>query len=206
MSTNALHSLYGGKQARNALSGNVGGQARKQEVWTPEWILAAARQAMGGIQLDPCGATAYESEVRVGPKVNPITGGWFADITLVQPGACEGLQTSPHGGTLVSLDGKSQDWSQAKSTFVNPEFADLEAWLTHASLCGQRGGRTTFLSPVRTHRRWWLPTIRSTGGEIVFLDYRVKFKGHESAFPAPLCLITWNCRLPDLGARETGRW
>ena len=208
--SNALKSLFGDQ---NALAGNVGGQRRVQETWTPDWVIDAASQAMGGIQLDPCGASSYDSEVTVVHKrlngervtrVNPTTGGWFADITLTRPGAFEGLAQSPHGGTVISKDSYPEDWTQARSVYLNPEFAELEKWLTKAAETG-RHTQVIALSPVRTHRSWWFPTIQRSGGAIVYLSYNVKFKGHDFAFPAPLCLISWNCTLPDLGARETWR-
>jgi hypothetical protein len=196
----ALASLYGGK----ALAGNVGGQEREQEVWTPDWILAAASASMGGIQLDPCGASRFDSEVvhvKKKGKVVPITGGWFADVTLVKPGTHEGLVQSPHGGTVVCLDGLAQDWSQARSVFVNPPYDALEVWLNK---CKGANTPVVALVPVRTHRPWFCAAAR--GALVVTLTYRVIFKGHLDAFPAPLALVCWNVDLVDLGERETGRW
>jgi hypothetical protein len=42
---------------------------------------------------------------------------------------------------------------------------------------------------------------------VVFLDYKVIFKGFKHTFPAPLVMVAWgDCAIPDLGPRETGRW
>lgn len=81
---NALHSLYGGASARKALSGNVGGQEREQEVWTPDWIWDVARAALGGrIALDPCAASRPE--------------GWRAAHNVTLPGNGLAITWDPVG-------------------------------------------------------------------------------------------------------------
>ena len=208
--SNALSTLYAAPgQSATALAGNVGGQEREQETWTPDTVIAVCRAAMGGIQLDPCGASRYDSTVTLKAtknrpqKVNPITGGWFADVTLVKPGTFEGLVKSPHGGTVVCLDGKTQDWSQAKSTFVNPPFDDLEAWMRLAALHGAKSP-VCLLGPFRPHRRWFTEIAR-TCTNFVTLWYSLRFKGHSDACPFPLFLASWSCEIPDMGTMETGR-
>lgn len=108
----------------------------------------------------------------------------FAEVSL-----CRELDPVCDGLALEWLDG----------SYVNPPFVDLGAWLAK----GARGRRVIVLCPFRPHRRWFFEAC--AGAQIVCLHYNVKFKGHKSAFPAPLCLISWNCVLPDLGVRETGR-
>lgn len=212
---NALDSLSG---AASALSGNVGGQEREQEAWTPDWILRAAEASFGGpIQLDPCGATAWELPEAWTVDRNgrrrlaraAISGGWFADLTLVKPGTHEGLKRSPHGGTVVCLDGKAQDWRQARSVFVNWPYDDTEAWLGKCAREGAAGARIIGLGPFRPHRRWFpelAKTCAATGGDLVSLWYSVRFKGHKDAFPAPLALFSWNVPIIPLGEKETARW
>lgn len=202
----ALDTLYG----RRALAGNVGGLEREQETWTADWTTAAVREAFGGsIHLDPCGASSYDSEVilretKNRPEIrNPTTGGWYADVTLVKPGTHEGLVQSPHGGTVVCLDGLAQDWTAARSVFLNPEFNNLRPWLEKAAATGDAGVPTILLGPVRPHRSWW-PAL-AFSGTVIYLNYNYKFKGHKDACPFPLCLIAWNCTVPDLGSRETWR-
>ena len=209
--TSALQTLYGSsEQSQTKLAGNIGGQGREAETWTPDWLIEVSRQAMGSIHLDPCGASKFDSTVTLKAtknrkeRVNPITGGWFADVTLVKPGTFEGLAQSPHGGTVVCLDGLSQDWSQAASVFVNPPYADLEAWLQKCAETAVYGTPVVCLGPFRPHRTWFPRLLRKA--EIVSLWYRVMFKGHVDACPFPLFLAAWNCEIPALGDRETGRW
>ena len=89
-SANAVTSLYGGSVARKrkssgkldaestALAGNVGGQARTQEVHTPRWLLDFVELAFGGpIALDPCAASDPEA--------------WFASRNTTLPPATEPL-------------------------------------------------------------------------------------------------------------------
>ncbi len=192
------------------LAGNVGGQWRIQEVRTPTWILDAAREALGGrIGLDPCAASDPEF--------------WFADRNMSLAAEAVPFQEElerirkekgsrarqkeltallkPYylGGAL------KVDWGDYRDgTFCNPPYGFLEPWLERL----QREGRDVFrrvvgVYPIRTHRRWWMKLHQ--GFEIVTLDYDVVFEGFEHAFPAPLCMTSYNCRIPPLGERETGR-
>lgn len=168
---------------------------------------------MGSIELDPCAASAYDSAVENKVKRKgrteivtvPTTGGWFADLSITAPGG-EGLRRSPHGGTVVSADSLLLDWD-ARSVFVNPPFDDLEVWLIKASTEARKSTerKLVFLGPYRTHRSW-LPPILQAADCLVTLGYNVKFKGYLTAVPFPLFLASWNCRIPDLGRMETGRW
>lgn len=205
--TSALATLYGAPdQSNTALAGNVGGQGREQEAWTPTWVIQAACRAFGGpIHLDPCGASSFASEVVHKGKANPITGGWFAQVTLVKPGTHEGLVQAPHGGTVVCLDGLTQDWSQARSVFVNPPYDSLEAWLQKCAETAVHGTPIILLGPFRPHRKWF-PRLLDKAQDLVLLNYAVKFQGHLNSFPAPLFLASWNVGIPYLEERENGRW
>ena len=191
---NALSSLYGGsvaiarRTAADALCGNVGKKERAQEVLTPEWVLDAAREAMGGIELDPCASTDPSN--------------WFASFNITEPGQFEGVVDGAVG-CGVSTDAKAIIAWDASRIFQNPPFGDLQAWLECAVAAAARGSKLVHLGPVRPHRRWWRPLVKR--GFIVYLNYDVKFRGHKQAFPAPLCLVSFNCVIPWLGERETGR-
>lgn len=193
---NALQSLYGA----SALAGNVGGLDRKQETHTPEAILGPVRAALGGaIQLDPCAASEQAC--------------WFAGVNITLPPAAVALEAHLAGAdkkTKATIMSTLKPFYRALppvdvcpgfTTFVNPPFGFLELWMRW---CARRGGPTIGLWPVRTHRRWWVSACK--GAEVVLLDYKVVFVGHKNAFPAPLCLVSWGCTVPDLGPRETGRW
>lgn len=221
--TNALASFTGAKQAAatRALAGNVGGQAREQEAWTPTWVLDAARAAFGGpIQLDPCGASAWElpevldrrkdgsvvmtSHKTPRPKVKraAVSGGWYADVTLTGEGGYQG--PSPHGGVCMAVSGLSPNGVWGADTFFNPEFDNLAAWLDRAQASAARGYRVVGLFPYRARRGWWVAGTR--GAELVQLYYDVRFQGYASAHPENMVLVGWNCSIPSLGKRETARW
>lgn len=205
---NALMSLYGGKDAlaartaADALCGNVGGQARIQETWSPEWIVQAAHAAMDGIEYDPCAASD--------PRA------WFADRNTTLPPEAVALearmhaaQSKPERADLARklkpyyFSGSLTAAWNARSAYVNNPFKWLEAWLRKCVEEAQRGTKIVQLGPVRTHREWWRPLVRT--GHVVYLRYDVCFQGHRQAFPAPLALVSWNCIVPYLGERETGR-
>lgn len=76
-------------------------------------------------------------------------------------------------------------------SFFNPPFADLRPWLEHARTCAAAGARIVGLVPARTHRAWFQDAMISARAT-TFLG-GVKFVGHKTPFPAPLCLISWNC-------------
>lgn len=199
--THALQSLYGGKDARaTALSGNIGGQVREQEVLTPLDILQVAATAFGGqIDYDPCASTNSAN--------------WFAttNVTLLPQGqAIEALYAdckTKAERKAVAKAVKPFYWmlppQGAGSAFVNPPYGTtfLDKWM---KWCQTRMYPTIGFWPVRTHRPWWIKY--SAGAEVVLLRYDVKFRGHKCAFPAPLCLASWHCQIPDMGAKETGRW
>lgn len=200
---NAFDGMIG---APRALGGAVGGQARDQEVWTPDWVLDAARETLGGtIQLDPCGASSYEAREVRRPDGRlyrrAITAGWYATVTLALDGG--DARTGPHGGLVLPVDGLSCSWVGYR-TFVNPPYNTLETWLTKCAGEAQSGATVIALIPVRTRRPWWVTLCRT--GQIVFLHYDVRFKGYLSAHPENMALVSWNCTIPDLGAKETGRW
>lgn len=201
---NAISSLYG---AGNALAGNVGGQARRQEVHTPRWFLdEAVRPAVGGvIGLDPCAAS------------DPSR--WFAKDSITAPGIVHDLEA-----LLLTLPKGSKDAQAVKrslraiystppelpgetlSAFVNPPFAYLQPWIEWCRDAARRGVRVVGLWPVRPGNAWWIPGCRAAGGEIVFLSARFAFEGFKAAHPEDMACVAWNCQVPDLGKWETGRW
>lgn len=141
----------------------------EQEVRTPPDVIARVVRAFGGqpIALDPCA-----------PSKSPPA--FYAD-RYVRAG-------DPEHGLIVP-------W--VDRTYANPEFADLVPWLAKARLHAAQAHRPriVLLVPVRTHRAWFQAAVLSTaalGGAVAFLG-PVKFVGHKGAFPAPLCLISWNC-------------
>lgn len=151
----------------------------EQEVRTPPDVIARVVRAFGGptfagsgIALDPCA-----------PSKSPPS---FHADRYVRAG--EGSD---------GLGGLSPDLTWPDRTYANPEFADLVPWLAKARLHAAQAHRPriVLLVPARTHRAWFQAAVLSTaalGGAVAFLG-PVKFVGHKGAFPAPLCLISWNC-------------
>jgi len=211
---NAVHSLYGGGAARRALAGCVGGQSRAQEVLSPDFAVDAAREALGGeIGVDPCASS------------NPAN--WFAlhNFTLTEDAlALEGelasMQALPKpervarkkeiralkrqvkahylGGALIGSWG-----TYDLGAYLNPAYGYLKQWSARVQLEARAFRRIVVLEPFRPHRDWW---VRNHAGcELIALNYNVVFKGHKSAFPAPLCMVSFNCRIPSLGKRENWR-
>jgi hypothetical protein len=181
---------------KKALAGNVGGQAREQEVWTPDWIVEAAREALGGtIDVDPCAASKSEA--------------WFATYNITAGPHIDGYRTESivfeggRGGWIS--DSLRTDWASDLGHFVNPPYQHpaYQLWLEKCAAEAAKGARIVLLGPTRPNRKWFRPALRAA--EVVELNYKVIFKGHDSAFPASLFLASWNCRLPDLGDRENGR-
>lgn len=157
--------------ARDAMqglaTGNRAGKPAKrlQEILTPQPIVSfVLRLWPEGISMDPCASTDPRSLVDAVVKV-------FAP----------GPNTMGEGGLAASWHNR---------TYVNPPFADLQAWLAKAvaSAVPPRS-RVVVLAPVRSHRSWWRRAARSAG-VVVELD-PVRFVGYDDAFPAPLCLMIW---------------
>jgi hypothetical protein len=199
----ALDSRYG--KAR-ALAGNVGVADREQEAWTPDWVLDAAREALGGrIGLDPCGASAWTlPEIRdAAGRVKRAAqdgGGWFADVTLART---DHAGVGPHGGLVIDCDALDTDWSDAGTVFQNPPYDSLDVWLVKLVETAALGVPCVHLGPVRPKRVWWWPLVST--GEIVWLNYDVRFRGYKQAHPENLCLVSFNCTIPPLGKRENWR-
>jgi hypothetical protein len=184
----------------NALAGNVGGQARNQEVLTPRWILEAVRESFGGaIEYDPCASTDFANWFALDNDTLPVAARQLERrMAESEPAEAARLKKliKPYYQALPKLDR-----AKGGDTFVNPPFGHLDIWMRW---CFERRSRVIGLWPVRPHRPWWVKHSRLA--EVVMLRYDVVFVGHTQAFPAPLCLATYGCILPSLGARETGRW
>lgn len=123
--------------------------------------------------------------IELDPCAHPDAQRHFATHNVVFPESC----------------GLTASWMDR--TYFNPPFDDLRSWLQKASQEAQHGYGVIGLFPCRPHRRWFFEHLK--GAECVFLHYNVRFKGHKSAFPAPLVMCAWNCPIVYLGDRETHR-
>lgn len=164
---NAVHSLYGGKEAR-ALSGNVGKpkRAREQVVLTPMPLLAQiANGECPRPYLDP--ATERDNPTNA---LNFYTAG---------------------------DDGSSRSWTPAGGlsapywVFVNPPYGQLQKWMEKAADEAERGCRITMLIPFRSQRDWFCAVAARPAACLQSLK-PLAFVGHDQDFPAPLCLLHFN--------------
>jgi hypothetical protein len=211
----AYDNSFASRSNGKALAGNVGGQARVQEVLSPRWSVAAGRAALGGvIGLDPCAPSTRRLRFA---KHNACLSrkGQQLDRELLRLHGIPKHKTTAKqrkrmkevkrllkwhylGGSL------KRSWGPLKRTaFVNPPYAFLEEWMKRCAREAAAGRQVVGFWPARTHRKWWWKLLR--GAEIVFLNYRVIFEGHKNAFPQPMVMVTWNCTLPSLGAMELKR-
>jgi hypothetical protein len=139
----------------------------EQTIVTPDNLVDAVREIFGGeIALDPCAA----------PSGEPL-----ALVNYRGPG--------DH-----TTDGLAEPW--CPKTYVNPPYGKLKDWLSkvrHEALLG-KASHLIVLCPVRTNRVWWQET-REVADAYIELG-PVKFKGYDSAFPVPLCLMVWGHHYP----------
>jgi hypothetical protein len=210
VTSTALSSLYGGKVARQrregkALAGNVGGQKREQTVLTPPWFIkqlvnprlemfmANPTKPMPGqvaeytLALDPC--TTPENPTGALVK---CTG---TETLTSKDGAYE--TPSPFDNGLL-IDWKDTLLGLGKANpfvWVNPPFDALEEWLEKCAREGSRGIPIHALIPFRPHRVWFGDLLQFSKATIKSLA-PFPFVGSKSAFPAPLCLCSWNITSP----------
>lgn len=91
-------------------------------------------------------------------------------------------------------DGLAQDWS-GEVCWMNPPYGDqIGRWMQKAQSEAQRGATVVCLVPARTDTHWWHD--HATGGEIRFLQGRVKFVGTKSAAPFPSAVIVFSRPAP----------
>lgn len=165
--------------AKAALAGNVGGQEREQTVLTPDWIVEGVRQVFGG---------------------------------TIDLDPCAADDPATHLATVnvtKEMDGLSMPWSGC-TVYSNPPYADLKPWMTKYLDEALDWGNTQIIAlvPLRPQRKWFCDTIRRAGATLYTLA-PFPFKGHKQAFPAPMCLITYN--VPTgleliFPGKVTGRW
>lgn len=206
MSTNALQANYG---AKAALTGNVGAQDRAQEVLTPDYLVEAARLALGGvIMLDPCATLNTAHHVAVcNWHLNETVYLLEAELKQLR-GKDE--HTKDRRKELnkelkqryLTGPGLTCNWLAAE-TFVNHPYKYSKEWMEKIVQEAQVGARVVNLCPVRPWRSWWVRCARMAD-ECVWLA-PVAFKGHKQPAPMPMCMLTYGCRLPNLGKMETGR-
>jgi phage N-6-adenine-methyltransferase len=162
---------------------------------TPARLLEPIRQALGGIDLDPCtdddnptGATRYYTPETDGLSAG-LTGKWSGGV-FVNP---------PCGREIKS-------WVNA---------ACNTASLNGCGGVGQHRARIVMLVPARTHTRWWAQLWRYTH-DCTFVRGTVKFDpppsytGKVRSAPFPVAIISlfpwraWHSSVAKLGITVRG--
>jgi hypothetical protein len=138
-----------------------------QRQLTPPYVLEPVRQALDGIDLDPC----TEPD-------NPT------DAYLFFTAGTDGLSESWHRTTVTSI-------------FVNPPYSKArEPWVKRCIEAASTGRRVILLMPSHTDTRLFHEAIQ-TASHVVFIKGRVKFgvlrkNRRQEAASHPSCLIGWN--------------
>lgn len=92
----------------------------------------------------------------------------------------------------VADDGLAQSWACGPGGFVyvNPPYADLQPWLAKCQTEASYDTPIYALVPWRGHRQWFAAAVQSASSVTHLAPF--PFVGSTSAFPAPLCIITWH--------------
>lgn len=148
-----------------------------------------------------------KQEILSPPEVIQFCLGFWGEESIGLDPCSSGLPEELTKASVAYLkEGLDLPWSDC--TYVNPPFKDLKKWMHKASIEAEKGHRIVMLCPVRGHRDWW-HEYRDTASVEVQLK-PLKFVGYAGAFPAPLCLLIWNCDdtsveaiLDEVGLRYT---
>jgi hypothetical protein len=138
-----------------------------QRQLTPAYVLEPVREALLGIDLDPCTEPDNPTDARL-------------FYTATTDGASE-----PWNMTTVT------------SIYVNPPYGKArERWVERCIEAAATGRRVILLMPSHTDTRLFHRAIR-TASHVVFIKGRVKFgvlreNRRQEAASHPSCLIGWN--------------
>lgn len=206
---NAMHSLWGSK-ARADAAIRVAAVLRKASPFLTEkddeLILAlldavkptkALSGNVGGQQREQTVYTPKWIINQLGPiALDPCT-------TEENPTGAANYLTEADDGLLRAWRGFDSAYAGGL-VYVNPPYNNLEAWLAKCMDAGDWGAKIIALIPVRTQRVWWQAAFRDA--KEVRACRPFAFEGHAQAFPAPLCMMSWNCVIPDIQTPPTKKY
>ena len=85
------------------------------------------------------------------------------------------------------LFGLDRPWGQ--SSFVNPPYAQIKAWMEKGIAEYRQGKTVVFLIPARTDTRWFHDHVLPFASEIRFVKGRLKFGGAKTGAPFPSMVV-----------------
>ena len=85
-------------------------------------------------------------------------------------------------------DGLARPWGT--STFVNPPYSKISAWVEKAWKEHLGGASVVMLIPSRTDTRWWHDYVMKAN-EIRFIKGRLKFGNAVNNAPFPSCVVVF---------------
>lgn len=156
------------------------------------------------------GASALAGHVGGQERIQEVwTPQWIIDIARQTLGGeidldpCAASNPEAHFAKVnitLPQDSTKMRWSVPgiRNAYVNPPFKELSKWMAR---CSAETIPIVALYPVRTHRNWFMDLL--VGNQVSMLSYNVKFQGHDSAFPAALCLVAYRCEIKFDAKRMT---
>ena len=143
-------------------------EKRKQEVFTPQFIVDKILGVWPMITYDPCPARAEDGTVDMKA---PVT--WAARRLCMDDGL-----------SCPLVDG----------TFVNSPWDPLKPWIAHCMLYGKAGLEVMQLVPVRPHRYGGLWCEAAASASRVAWLKPFPFHGRKDQCPLPCAMFYWGMR------------
>lgn len=95
----------------------------------------------------------------------------------------------PLGGKAY-MDGLKIEWGDCN--YVNPPFSEISAWLSKGVEEMEKGKKSVFLIPARTHVAYWFNKVYPFAAEIRFIKRGLRFGDHKKSIPLPLALVIYD--------------
>lgn len=92
------------------------------------------------------------------------------------------------------FNGLAVEWGN--STFVNPPYSDIGAWMEKAMIEHRKGKTVVMLVPSRTDTRWFHKYCLPNAKEIRFCKGRLKFGGSKNSAPFPSMIVVFEAYYP----------
>lgn len=107
-------------------------------------------------------------------------------------GFCD-FDPCPYKCDLRKFDGLVADWTANQTIFVNPPYNNVKKFMEKAvKEMEERNVKSVFLIPIAYEAKYWKSVVFGKASEIGFILERVAFKGFETVFNRPLCLVVFD--------------